>query len=284
MTAPDPKSDARIEEAAVAQVALHEIQRRLKRLERREWFTWWSVVVVMLLLVAAVVTASYPELLREGSLLDQFQTSQALRGLICVVLLFNIYTIWQHRQIRKLRLELSRKIEEISKLQLEADEFYKLAVMDHLTGLFNRRFADERLAMEIGRARRHKHALTVVCLDLDDFKSINDQHGHPVGDLVLRHLAGEMKKAVRTTDVVARLGGDEFLAILLECSEENASVFLNRLQPFVVPLEGVGSMPVKISAGTAGYQEGDTAESMLKRADKALYATKRSGKTAPRYT
>lgn len=281
MTAPETQSDARVEEAAAAQLTLHEIQRRLDRLERREWFTWWSVVVIMLLLVAAVVTASYPDLIKEGSLLNQFQTSQALRGLICVVLLFNIYAIWQHKQIRELRQELNRKVEDISKLQLEADEFFKLAVMDHLTGLFNRRFADERLATELGRARRHKHALTVVTLDLDDFKSINDQHGHAAGDLVLRHLADKMKKAVRTTDIVARLGGDEFLAILLECPLENSAVFLNRLRPLEVPVDATTTLQIKISAGSAAYQEGDTAEKMLERADRALYASKRNRKPGP---
>ncbi len=274
----EKQPDPRMEEAVAAQLAMHEIQRRLLKLERREWFTWWSVVVVMLLLLVAVITVSFPDLMRERDLVRRFQSEQALRGLIGVVLLFNVYTIWQQVQIRKLRKELSRKIEEISKLQLEADEFYKLAVMDHLTGLFNRRFADERLSAEIGRARRHKHALTVVCLDLDDFKVINDKFGHAAGDAALRQLAEKMKKAVRTTDVVARLGGDEFMAILLECPLERADVFLNRLRPFQVALAS-GPVPMNISAGCAGYQEGDTAESLFDRADRALYASKRAGKS-----
>lgn len=275
---PAESEDPRMAEAVAAQLAVHEIQRRLARLERREWFTWWSVVVVMLLLLVAVVTVAFPQLVEDGNLLERFQTEQALRGLICLVLLFNLYTIWQQVQLRKLRKELTRKVEEISKLQLEADEFYKLAVMDHLTGLFNRRFADERLAAEIARARRHKHALTVVCLDLDDFKNINDKHGHSAGDLVLRSLADKMKKSVRTTDVAARLGGDEFLAILLECSPEHADVFLNRMRPFQVNIAGQ-TVTLNISAGVAGYQEGDSAEALLDRADRALYSSKRAGKS-----
>lgn len=271
-------SDPRLEEAIAAQIAVREVQRRLARLERREWFTWWSVVVVMLLLLVAVVSVSFPQIMQEGNLLERFRSEQALRGLICTILLFNVYTIWQQMQLRKLRKELSHKIEEISKLQLEADEFYKLAVMDHLTGLSNRRFADERLAAEIGRARRHKQALTVVCLDLDNFKSINDKHGHAAGDLVLRALADKMKQSVRTTDVAARLGGDEFMAILLECPAERAEVFLNRLRPFQVTL-GSETVTLNISAGIAGYQDGDTATALLDRADRALYASKRAGKS-----
>lgn len=279
MTTPEAKDDARMQEAVAAQIALQEIQRRLDSLERREWFTWWAVVVVMLLLVVAVVTVSFPHLMQEHNVLDRFQTAQALRGLIGLVLLFNVYTIWQQTQIRKLRRELSRRIEEVSKLQLEADEFYKLAVMDHLTGLFNRRFADERLDAEVARARRHKHPLTLVCLDLDDFKKVNDKHGHAAGDLVLRQLADKMKKAVRTTDVLARMGGDEFAALLLECPPERAEVFLGRVRPFDVEINGK-ALTLNISAGCAGYQEGDTAESLLDRADRALYASKRTRKAA----
>jgi diguanylate cyclase (GGDEF)-like protein len=274
---PEP-NEQRMQEAVSAQIALQEIQRRLVRLERREWFTWWSVVVVMLLLVVAVITVSFPDIVREGRLVERFHTIQALRGLICLVLLFNVYTIWQQVHIRRLRRELSRKMEEISKLQLEADEFYKLAVMDHLTGLFNRRFADERLAAEVARARRHKHDLTLVCLDLDDFKTINDKHGHSVGDRVLRQFADRLKAAVRTTDVVARLGGDEFLAMLLECPPEHAEILLNRLRPFEVEIEG-RKLVVNVSAGYTGYQDGDAAENFLDRADRALYASKRAGKS-----
>lgn len=279
MTAPESsKNDARMEDAVAAQIAVQEIQRRLQRLERREWFTWWSVIVVMILLLVAVVTVAFPDLMREGDLIKRFHSEQMLRALICLVLLFNVYTIWQHMQLRKLRRELTKKVEEISKLQLEADEFYKLAVMDHLTGLFNRRFADERLTAEIARARRHKQPLTVVCLDLDDFKTINDKYGHAAGDLALRQLADRLKKSVRATDVAARLGGDEFMAILLECPPERAEVFLNRMQPFQVVLS-TGAIPMKISTGCAGYQEGDTAESLFDRADRALYASKRAGKS-----
>ncbi|MBI3404397.1 MAG: GGDEF domain-containing protein [Acidobacteria bacterium] len=279
MLEPTPQNDeARMQEAVAAQIALQEIQRRLDRLERREWFTWWSVIVVMLLLLLAVVTVSFPELMREGGLFERFQTTQAIEALISLVLLFNLYTIWQQVQIRKLRRELSKKMEDVSKLQLEADEFYKLAVMDHLTGLFNRRFADERLATEVARARRHKCDLSVVCIDLDDFKEVNDKYGHAAGDLVLRQLADRLKKAVRTTDIVARMGGDEFLAILLECPPERTQVFLDRMQPFHVEMSG-NAHTLNLSAGCAGYQEGDTAESILDRADRALYASKKAGKT-----
>jgi diguanylate cyclase (GGDEF)-like protein len=279
MATPAHQNDTRMQEAVAAQIALREIQRRLDRLERREWFMWWSVVVVMLLLVVAVVTVAFPDLVQQSNLLDRFVTIQALRGLISLVLLFNVYTIWQQLHIRRLRRELSRRIEEVSKLQLEADEFYKLAVMDHLTGLFNRRFADERLATEVARARRHKQPLTIVCMDLDDFKEVNDRHGHAAGDVVLRQFADRLKKAVRTTDVVARMGGDEFIALLIECPAEHTEVFLQRVRPFEVEIHNK-KLELNISAGCAGFQEGDTAETMMDRADRALYTSKRAGKVA----
>jgi diguanylate cyclase (GGDEF)-like protein len=275
MAEPDQE---RMDQAVAAQMALRELQRRLERLERREWFTWWSVVVVMLLLLVAVVTVSFPDILRERNPLERFYSAQTLRALIAVVLIFNVYTIWQQMQIRKLRHELAARISEVARLQVQADEFYNLAVMDHLTGLFNRRFADERLATEVARARRHRHALTLVTLDLDDFKAVNDRHGHAAGDLVLRQFAARLKKAIRTTDVAARMGGDEFLAMLIECPEARAHILVNRLRPFEIDLGGE-KVTLNVSAGWAGYQEGEASEKLLERADRSLYENKRAAKS-----
>ncbi len=274
----DGAEQARMDQAVAAQIALRELQRRLERLERREWFTWWAVVVVMLLLLTAVVTVSFPDILKERNPLERFYSVQMLRALIGVVLIFNVYTIWQQMQIRRLRQELAARIAEVAKLQLQADEFYNLAVMDHLTGLFNRRFADERLASEVARARRHKHALTLVSLDLDDFKDVNDRHGHAAGDLVLRQFAARLKKAIRTTDVAARMGGDEFLAMLIECPGERAHILVSRLRPFEIELAGQ-KVVLNVSAGWAGYREGEGPEKLLERADRSLYENKRAAKS-----
>lgn len=260
-----------------AYLSIRELQRRLDKLERREWFLWWAVVVVMLLLTTAVVSLSYPELLREANPFAQIQLSQSVRALVGLVLIFNIYTMWQHLQIRKLRGALAEQMAQMGELEMRAEQFYNLAVQDHLTGLYNRRYADERLAVELRRSQRHGQPLSVVMLDLDGFKLINDRYGHAAGDRVLREFATRLKRCIRSTDLAARIGGDEFMVMLLECPADKVQIFLDRLGEMEVELDGK-KHPVGISTGWATCQKGDQPETLLDRADKSLYMRKRDAK------
>ncbi len=97
-----------------------------------------------------------------------------------------------------------------------------MAMFDPLTGLYNRRFAEPRVEAEVKRCQRKGTALTLLLLDLDGFKQINDSHGHPVGDTVLRAFAEHITRAIRGSDLAARLGGDEFMLLLPECDSEPA--------------------------------------------------------------
>lgn len=268
------------EAGAESFLTIREIQLRLERLERREWFLWWAVVVVMLLLTTAVVSLSFPELLRDANPFAQLQISQSVRALVGLVLIFNIYTIYQHLQIRRLRGALEEQMAQIVDLETRAEQFYSLAVQDHLTGLYNRRYADERLAIELRRSQRHGQPLTVVLLDLDGFKQVNDRYGHAAGDHVLREFAKRLKRAIRSTDLVARIGGDEFLVLLLECPGDRVQVFLNRLGTIEVELGGL-KYPLGMSTGWATCQKGDQPESLIDRADKSLYSRKRDAKAKP---
>ncbi len=267
------------EQAEHVLTGVREIQQRLDRLERREWFLWWAVVVVMLLLTVAVVSLSFPELLRDANPFAQLQLSQSVRGLVGLVLIFNIYTIFQHFQIRKLRGKLADQMAQIGELKMRAEEFYNLAVQDHLTGLYNRRYADERLAAEVRRCQRHGQPLTVMIIDIDDFKQINDQYGHAAGDKVLREVSARLKRAVRSTDLAARTGGDEFMVLLMECPPENATIFLSRIGVVDVDLSGQ-SLRLGLSVGWAGFEKGDTVATLAERADRALYSNKRQSKKA----
>lgn len=274
--ASEPRDPAKTQDPD-AFVSIRELQRRLDKLERREWFLWWAVVVVMLLLTTAVVSLSYPELLREANPFAQIQLSQSVRALVGLVLIFNIYTMWQHLQIRKLRGALAEQMAQMGELETRAEQFYNLAVQDHLTGLYNRRYADERLAVELRRSQRHGQPLSVVTLDLDGFKLINDRYGHAAGDRVLREFATRLKRCIRSTDLAARIGGDEFMVMLLECPADKVQIFLDRLGEMDVELEGK-KHPVGISTGWATCQKGDQPETLLDRADKSLYMRKRDAK------
>jgi diguanylate cyclase (GGDEF)-like protein len=256
---------------------LEEIHSSLKILDRRDWWLWAVAIIVTLLLTLAVFSLSFPGMFNAQDPYFQFSLNQSVRGLLGLVLLFNTYVVYQQVTIKRLRKQLSGQLEVISVLKVRGDEFHRLATVDPLTGLYNRRFAEQRLAAESARSERYGHPLTVISFDLNNFKLINDQHGHPVGDKVLREFADRLNKAVRVSDYAVRLGGDEFLAILPECHSEQVEALFRRLGKIEVDHNGI-CVPVTYAAGWAGYEQGESSDHLLERADRLLYANKRSSK------
>jgi diguanylate cyclase (GGDEF)-like protein/predicted Zn finger-like uncharacterized protein len=190
--------------------------------------------------------------------------------LIALVFLFNFYTIYQQILIKRLRRQLAEK-------QGHSDLLRNLAMIDPLTGLYNRRFAEQRLAAEVARSERKGHPLTILTLDLNNFKQINDTFGHPAGDQVLQEFAARLNKVIRGADLAVRFGGDEFLVLLPECTTRQLQLVLGRLGSLEVDWRGQ-KIPVTFSAGWKQYEMGERPEEMLGRADELLYARKRAGK------
>jgi diguanylate cyclase (GGDEF)-like protein len=158
-----------------------------------------------------------------------------------------------------------------------------LAVTDPLTGLWNRRYMAEALEREVSRALRFGHEVSLIILDVDDFKSINDRLGHLQGDIVLETIADLVRDVTRTIDVAARYGGDELALILAETGSEGAAILGERLREQArdtdVPLRDGGTMGVTISLGVATIpNSADDLESLVDAADRALLRAKRSGK------
>ncbi|MGB6430622.1 MAG: GGDEF domain-containing protein [Candidatus Acidiferrales bacterium] len=253
------------------------IQNELESLERRDWWLWSLAVVVMLLLTMAVVSMSFPALIKVDDPFFRYSLARAVRGLVGLVLIFNGYTIYQQWTIKRLRRQFSTQLSKMGRLEDSAAELHRLATVDGLTGLYNRRYAEQRLAAETARSRRYGHPLLVLALDLNDFKQINDTHGHGAGDLVLRQFAERLNGAVRISDVAARMGGDEFLAILPECQAHQIEAILKRLRPLEIEYEGK-KIPVNFSSGWVVYETGESIEQFLDRADRTLYVDKRSSK------
>lgn len=158
-----------------------------------------------------------------------------------------------------------------------------LAHTDPLTQVLNRRALTNRLGIELERARRYEAIMTMLMIDLDHFKLVNDTHGHLVGDDVLREVAAFLKATVRSVDLVARYGGEEFVVVLPETATAGAMIFAERIRqqiavnPFV-PAEG--PLSITASVGVAVYPgEGiDTVEDLFARADDALYRAKAQGR------
>jgi diguanylate cyclase (GGDEF)-like protein len=264
-----------------SETRLDEIHAKLHQLERRDWWLLVAAVFVILLLTSAVVSVSIVALLHEGDRFFGFHLEQALRGLVGLVLLFSVYTLYQEATNRRLHRKMVEQFVAINRLEERAKQFQKLAMLDPLTGLYNRRFAEEHMFREMARSDRSKEPLTLLLLDLNHFKQINDRHGHAAGDLMLKEFAQALKKASRGSDLAVRVGGDEFMLLLPQCVSGQVPVVLNRLAGVTAEFAGE-KIGVDFSAGWAEYQPGEAAEELLRRVDEALYANKRSGKVEER--
>jgi diguanylate cyclase (GGDEF)-like protein len=252
----------------------------LRKLDRRQWWLWSSAVLVLILLTIAVASLAFPAMLNAESVEHDFYSfylNQAVRALVGIVLVFAVYVVYQQTMIIRMRNTLADQIHNLAKVQTLTDEVYKLAALDQLTGLYNRRSGEQRLAEEISRAVRHERPLTILLADLDGLKQINDRLGHAAGDLVLKGFSERLRKAIRGSDLAVRLGGDEFMVLLPECRAEEVKHVLNRLDGLEVDFEGT-KIPVRFSRGWTDYKPGETAEELLRRGDEALYADKRAGK------
>jgi len=163
-------------------------------------------------------------------------------------------------------------------LKLMADKLFSLAMNDALTSLYNRYFLFNEAERFLSRARRYNESFSVIMLDIDHFKYINDEHGHQVGDDVLKAIANELKTSVRNEDVAARYGGEEFVVLLTDCNAITAKEKAENLRSSIEKLEPNG---LKVTS-SFGVVELDTKhidfDEMLKDADDALYEAKDGGR------
>ncbi len=173
------------------------------------------------------------------------------------------------------RLDAAYKELESTNARLKETSF-----KDEVTGLYNRRFFSLRLEEELSRYRRFNHPVSVVLLDLDGFKSVNDSLGHAVGDDTLRDVAQILMKHSRGINVVSRYGGDEFAVLLVETSKAGARLYADRIREVVAKYPFSHGKILTASFGVASLpdDEASTAEDLFRSADEALYAAKRAGK------
>lgn len=186
------------------------------------------------------------------------------------------------------RLKTARRILDLeASLKKSLEEITTLSVRDSLTGIFNRRYLDERLPQELKRAFRYKHPLSIVMFDLDHFKAVNDTHGHHTGDIVLQESVGAIKSSIRREiDWLARYGGEEFVMVLPETDLAGATVVAERSRRFIAGLaikSGEAVIHLTASFGIATYrplpeQAVPYHASLLAAADRCLYQAKADGR------
>ncbi len=250
----------------VADDGVDEIRSSLRKLERHDLSVWGNAAIIILSLTALVVSLSVSLYLKGAKAVFGLDLSLAVRALVGLVLVFTGHMIYQHLRLRSIQRELAEQ-------QIEAEVFRRRAMFDPLTGLYNRRFAEQQLRAAIARSERRGLSMLVVFLDLNNFKEINDGYGHLVGDRVLKEFAKCLSSSTRGSDLTVRWGGDEFMLLLLDCEVNQLSIVLGRLEDFTVELQGK-ALPVSFAVGWRAYQMGDEFEGLIEEADRDLYRHK----------
>jgi diguanylate cyclase (GGDEF)-like protein len=185
-------------------------------------------------------------------------------------------------EIDKIATSVARELASVVRLVLLVEESQRLAMMDGLTGLKNRRAFIGELEREIARSNRTASKTSVLLLDLDHFKSINDTHGHASGDAVLVAVGQTLQKESRAYDTVGRWGGEEFVVTLPSTEEKHALVVAERMRVAIEQIEIASParvrIPLSASIGVAQLQPGESLSAVVDRADRAMYAAKVSGR------
>jgi diguanylate cyclase (GGDEF)-like protein len=157
------------------------------------------------------------------------------------------------------------------------EQVQRMAETDALTGVANRRAFETAIEREVARAQRYGEELTLVMLDIDHFKSLNDTYGHQAGDEVLRKVGAAIRLSSRESDTAARYGGEEFAVLLPSCSRQESFTAAARLRRLISEIDAVA--PITVSAGIATYPaHAHTAQGLVRAADEALYESKRAGR------
>jgi len=247
-----------------------ELERDLQNLEGRDLQLWCLGGFISMVLATGFLVLLLPHLFWNlGAIVTKERNLPALFfGLQALLLLLGIYMFQQRRRLQITRRDL------IKRLQVAE----RVARIDVLTGLFNRRILEEVLGKEIARAQRTGSNLSVIMLDMVDFKSLNNRFGHVAGDRALVNVAGLLKRNFRAADIIIRYGGDEFLVILPDSDRREARIALDRLNGFVDDWnrknENFGYR-LQLSGGIAQFvPDASNAESLIEAADAEMYDNK----------
>jgi two-component system, cell cycle response regulator len=210
-------------------------------------------------------------------------SARLARGLEIGVNDYLLRPVDRNEMLARVRTQIKKR-RYTERLRDNVQTSIEMAITDGLTGLFNRRYMETHLGTLVEQAAARGKPITVLVVDIDYFKAINDGHGHDAGDDVLREFALRIRKAIRNIDLACRYGGEEFVIVMPETDMAVATVVAERLrrriasEPFVIQ-QGARSLEVTISIGIAALSGADdNAATILKRADQALYRAKRDGR------
>jgi diguanylate cyclase (GGDEF)-like protein len=240
-------------------------------LRQGRWLSGFSVTAFLIETAAGLAGLLVAVVMNRGD--------PALFALLLLVLSIGMLFL---TQFARLRLQLEAMVDARTRtLQAQALELERLATHDKLTGLHNRRFADDYLDERLAEFNRYRRKLAIALIDLDHFKSINDTFSHHAGDTVLRRVARILAERCRESDMVARYGGEEFLLCFPETDVSHAREICEELRQAVASADWGDEVPgiaMSISAGVAGMRPGLSRMALLSEADARLYEAKAAGR------
>ncbi|WP_024851917.1 transporter substrate-binding domain-containing diguanylate cyclase [Hydrogenovibrio kuenenii] len=239
---------------------------------RKDWPELQSILQKVL---NTMPTETYESLIKPWlrvSYQTQYQWKQLLVYVVPILIVFAIIMFFNHR-LRKTQAELEESNEKLS----------RSSMTDHLTNIYNRQYLDQSLEVEKVRADRYESKLSLIMMDLDFFKKVNDTHGHLVGDKVLVSMSNLVSEHLRKTDVFGRWGGEEFMVICPETSIEQGVLLAEKIRKTVESATLPEGLKQTLSLGVAEYQPAEKMNDAIDRADGCLYEAKRNGRNQVRY-
>ena len=249
------------------------LRTQIAKIESQDLHLWSIAALVGVVLAAGFVGLVVPNLVWHPPLLvfaNVHYLPHLLLGFVGVILVFNLYIFEERRKLNWTREELIRQ-------WLRGDAAERLALIDPMTEAYNRRFMEEVLVKEASRANRTGADLSLLMIDVDNFREVNLRFGHQQGDLILVEIAKLLKSTFRGSDSIVRYGGDEFLVILPDTGEGEAQRAAQRLVTAVDTWNTGGNVPgyrMSLSCGAATYQRGMDLQQIIDLADERMYADK----------
>lgn len=248
-----------------------DLYQEIEALSKRDWQLWSICALVIVVIAIGFAAFLLPNLVWVSGVMhtDRRYLPQLFFGLITLIVLFNVYILDQKRNLNRTRGQMLRNLMDVAQAK-------QVAIIDPLTNVFNRRYLDELLPREINRAARASSQLSLLLIDINNFKQINTTYGHLGGDQYLRDVANLLKKTLRGSDTVVRLGGDEFLVVLPETGNTQAHRAAERLRWEAHWWNSAthASYRLSFSVGVATHQQGMDIEDVMKLADKDMYKNK----------
>ncbi|HSA92583.1 MAG TPA: GGDEF domain-containing protein [Terriglobales bacterium] len=249
-----------------------DLRRRIQSLEARDVQLWGIVLLLLVVVATGVVSIVLPNLAWNLGMLraDGRYLPQLLFGFIALIVLANVYVLQQRFRLSKVREELMDQV-----LRNEALQWASLT--DSLTETFSRHYLTHVLPRELNRLERSDDPLTLLMMDVDDFKRVNTRFGHMEGDKLLAEIARVLRRTLRNSDTVVRYGGDEFLALLWDTGLRESERVVERVQAAVGAwnkTHGEDGYSMSLSCGLAEYVRGQPLEVSVDAADQEMYRKK----------